>query len=86
MELLLGYSDSKKLTFTHKIKHNIRTSDNIPIHTKSYKYPQIFETEVQQQVKMMLNDGIIKESISPYTSPIWVVSKKSDASGKKKFR
>lgn len=80
------YSDSKKLTFTHKIKHHIRTSDNIPIHTKSYKYPQIFEAEVQQQVKKMLNDGIIKESISPYTSPIWVVPKKSDASGKKKFR
>lgn len=80
------YSDSEKLTFTHKIKHQIRTTDNIPIHTKSYKYPQIFETEVQEQIRKMLNDGIIKESISPYTSPIWVVPKKTDASGKKKFR
>lgn len=80
------YSESEKLTFTHKIKHNIRTSDNIPIHTKSYKYPQIFETEIQDQVKKMLKDGIIRESISPYTSPVWVVPKKSDASGKKKFR
>lgn len=80
------YTDSEKLTFTHKIKHQIRTSDNIPIHTKSYKYPQVFETEIQEQVKKMLNDGIIRESISPYTSPVWVVPKKSDASGKKKFR
>lgn len=80
------YSENDKLTFTHKIKHKIRTCDNIPIHTKSYKYPQIFEQEVQTQIKKMLHDGIIKESISPYTSPIWVVPKKSDASGKKKFR
>lgn len=80
------YKEDSKLTFTHKIKHNIRTTDNIPIHTKSYKYPQIFEEEVQQQIKKMLRDGIIKESISPYTSPVWVVPKKPDASGKRKFR
>lgn len=80
------YDENDQLTFTHKIKHTIRTADNIPIHTKSYKYPKIFEQEVQTQVKKMLRDGIIKESISPYTSPVWVVPKKSDASGKKKFR
>lgn len=80
------YLDSDKLSFTHKIKHKIRTVDNIPIHTKSYRYPKIFEDEVQVQVKKMLEDGIIRESISPYTSPVWVVPKKTDASGKKKFR
>lgn len=82
----LLYVESDKLSFTHKIKHKIRTVDSIPIHTKSYKYPYVYENEVQQQVKKMLKDGIIKESISPYTSPVWVVPKKSDASGKKKFR
>lgn len=80
------YLDTDKLSFTHKIKHQIRTVDNIPIHTKSYKYPKIFEDEVQKQVRKMLEDGIIRESISPYTSPVWVVPKKVDASGKRKFR
>lgn len=80
------YSDDQKLTFTHKIKHKIRTTDNIPIHSKSYRYPQIFESEVQTQIKKMLKDGIIQESISPYTSPVWIVPKKADASGVKKFR
>ena len=80
------YAESDKLSFTHKIKHKIRTVDSIPVHTKSYKYPYVFEKEVQEQVKKMLNDGIIKESISPYTSPVWVVPKKVDASGQKKFR
>lgn len=80
------YEESETLTFTHKIKHNIRTTDNIPIHVKSYKCPQIFEAEIQKQVRKMLKDGIIKESISPYTAPVWVVPKKADASGVKKFR
>lgn len=80
------YFEDEKLSFTHQIKHKIRTVDNIPIHTKSYRYPQVFETEVQKQVQQMLRDGIIKESISPYTSPVWVVPKKADASGVKKFR
>lgn len=80
------YTESDLLSFTHKIKHNIRTTDNIPIHTKSYKYPKVYEQVVQEQVAKLLRDGIIRESISPYTSPIWVVPKKADASGQKKFR
>lgn len=80
------YMETDKLSFTHKIKHNIRTVDNIPVHSKSYKYPYVYEKEVQEQIKKMLKDGIVKESISPYTSPVWVVPKKTDASGKKKFR
>lgn len=80
------YCEEDNLTFTHKIKHKIRTTDNIPIHTKSYKYPKVYEDVVRQQVDKLLKDGIVRESISPYTSPVWVVPKKSDASGQKKFR
>lgn len=80
------YCEDDNLTFTHKIKHKIRTTDNIPIHTKSYKYPKVYEEVVRQQVDKLLKDGIVRESISPYTSPVWVVPKKSDASGQKKFR
>ena len=34
----------------------------------------------------MLDQGIIQHSTSPFTSPIWIVPKKLDASGKQKWR
>lgn len=75
-----------KLTFTSKIKHNIKTTDNIPIHTKSYRYPYVHKEEVQRQINDMLEKGIIRPSSSPWSSPIWVVPKKIDASLKQKWR
>lgn len=41
---------------------------------------------VEQQVKELLDQGIIRPSKSPYNSPVWVVPKKMDASGEKKYR
>lgn len=79
-------SDNGKLTFTHEIKHTIDTTDEIPIRSKIYRYPYIYKDEIQKQILEMLSNGIIAPSSSPYNSPVWVVPKKSDASGMKKFR
>ncbi|GBP06327.1 Retrovirus-related Pol polyprotein from transposon 17.6 [Eumeta japonica] len=80
------YKENTKLTFTSVIKHEIRTTDNIPIHTKSYRYPYIHKNEVQKQIQEMLDNKIIRHSNSPYSAPIWIVAKKADASGKPKWR
>ena len=64
-----------KLSFTSKIKHSIKTTDEIPVHTKSYRYPYIHKEEVQRQINEMLEKEIIRPSCSPWSSPIWIVPK-----------
>lgn len=74
------------LTVTNAATNEIRTTDNIPIHAKSYRYPEVHKNEVSKQINKMLAQGIIKPSTSPWSSPLWVVPKKIDASGQKKWR
>lgn len=77
---------SEMLTFGNTIKHRIDTKDDIPVHTKSYRYPYSLKEEVQRQIQDLLRQGIIRPSSSPWSSPIWVVPKKLDATGKRKWR
>lgn len=91
INLCLQFSDiffleGDKLSFTSEIKHEIITNDAKPIVSKSYRYPQIHKNEVKSQIKTMLEQNIIEESTSPWSSPVWVVPKKADASGKQKYR
>lgn len=80
------YLEGDELTCTDAIQHNIPTTSNAPIHTKTYRYPEAHKAEVNQQITKMLNQNIIRPSNSPWNSPVWVVPKKQDASGKQKWR
>ncbi|KAH8237153.1 hypothetical protein KR038_005529, partial [Drosophila bunnanda] len=82
----IQYRERENLTFTSTIKHVIQTQHEDPAYRKPYKYPQSVDQEVNKQIKEMIEQGIIRKSKSPYCSPIWVVPKKADASGKPKFR
>lgn len=80
------YVEGEQLSFTNQIKHSINTTDDNPVHSKTYRYPYIHREEVRNQVQSMLRQGIIRPSTSAWSAPIWVVPKKSDASGKVKWR
>ena len=80
------FTEGKNLSFTNAIKHSIKTKDEMPIHAKSYRYPFCHREEVQRQISKLLEQGIIRHSISPWTSPVWIVPKKLDASGQRKWR
>lgn len=80
------YEENVDLTFTNAIRHQIRTTDHPPIAVKTYRYPYVHKSEVQKQIKEMLDKKIIRPSCSPYSAPVWVVPKKLDASGEKKWR
>lgn len=76
----LFYETNSNLSFTNVIKHRIITKNEIPIFSKTYRYPYIHKNEVRNQIQEMLESGIIRPSNSPYSAPIWIVPKKDDAS------
>lgn len=76
----------EKLTASSVVKHKIQTTDDNPVYTKTYRYPHAFKADVEDQIRELLDNGIIQHSNSPYSSPVWVVPKKTDASGKRKIR
>lgn len=90
-KMLLYYIDvfnleSDLLPCTDLSKHTITLKENKIINTKSYRPPECHKEEITRQMNEMLKKGIIEPSDSPYNSPVWVVPKKMDASGKQKWR
>lgn len=77
---------NEKLTYTTRVKAEINTNTDSPIYCKSYPYPVALKDEIEKQIKQLLNDEIIRPSRSPYNAPVWIVPKKMDNSGEKKFR
>ena len=82
----LFLKEDQPLTFTNQVKRQIDLKNDKPIFTKSYRYPYVHKEEVKKQIDKMLKEGIIRPSYSPWSSPIWIVPKKADASGKAKWR
>ncbi|XP_045468252.1 uncharacterized protein LOC123676417 [Harmonia axyridis] len=77
---------NQPLSFSSRIKHKIRTTDDVPVHCKIYRYPEVHREEVKKQIKDLLDKNIIRPSISPWSFPVVIVPKKEDLSGKVKWR
>jgi hypothetical protein len=79
----------QKFTFTTAAEHAIPTPAIDPtrrINSKPYRITEIHREKVRRQTDRMLQDGIIEPSTSPWNSPILVIPKTKDASGRKKWR
>uniref|UniRef100_A0A6V7KDU1 RNA-directed DNA polymerase n=1 Tax=Bracon brevicornis TaxID=1563983 RepID=A0A6V7KDU1_9HYME len=48
--------------------------------------PHALKEEVEKQIESQLSSGIIKPSESPYNSPVWIIPKKPDSQGNKRWR
>ncbi|XP_039308185.1 uncharacterized protein LOC120358336 [Solenopsis invicta] len=80
------YIPNDYLGQTHVVTHKITTTDDVPIHTKQYRFPPIHKDEINRQVNQLRSNDIIVPSNSPYNSPVWIVPKKSDSTGNKRWR
>lgn len=58
----------------------------MPLHTKQYRYPPIHKEEIDKQMRELLANDIVVPSNSPYNSTLWIVPKKADPPGNKKWR
>ncbi|WKA00247.1 hypothetical protein VitviT2T_018626 [Vitis vinifera] len=79
--LLEEYSDvfaaPTKLPPTREIDHKIPLKDGTEaINVRPYRYAYFQKTEIENQVRDMLNAGLIRPSTSPFSSPVLLVKKK----------
>jgi hypothetical protein len=58
----------------------------MPIQTRQYRFPVVHKDEINKQVNELLDQNIIKPSKSPYNTPVWIVPKKPDSKGNKRWR
>ena len=64
------------------VKHRIDTGDTKPIKQRAYRASGENKKLIEEEVKKMLEKGVIEKSTSPWASPIVIVPKKS---GEKRF-
>lgn len=79
-ELLTEFTDifqePKELPPTRSHDHCIPLkSDSEPTNVRPYRYPHFQKAEIERQVRDMLHSGIIRPSVSPYSSPVLLVKK-----------
>jgi hypothetical protein len=61
---------------TRACDHRIHLLPNTALITmRPYRYPQLLKDEIEKQCTEMLNLGIIRSSMSPFSSPILLVRK-----------
>lgn len=82
----LFHVEGDVLSATNAVEHTIELTDPIPVKSKIYRYPPCHRKEIDRQVNELLDQGIIRPSRSPYSSPVWLVPKKPGPDGLPKFR
>ena len=61
---------------TSLVQHVIDTGDAMPIKQRPHRASPDVKKEIDRQVDEMLENGIIKESVSPWSSPVVLVKKR----------
>jgi hypothetical protein len=64
----------------HTFDHRIHLLPNTPpVAVRPYRYPQLLKDEIEAQCQAMLEQGIIRASTSPFSTPVLLVRKPDDS-------
>ncbi|KAL1140037.1 hypothetical protein AAG570_007014 [Ranatra chinensis] len=80
------HTEGEPLSATGRVRHEIVIPDDRVVYIKPRRYPQALMDVIRQELKGLLDQGIIRKSISLYCSPLWVVPKPPDAQGNLRHR
>ena len=61
---------------TNLVRHHVSVGDAIPIQQKPYRVPYAQRDLVKRELDLMLKADVIRPSVSPWASPIVLVTKK----------
>lgn len=81
------YIEGDILKTTTAYIHNIKLKPHIDtVYTKQYRIPESHKTEIERQLADLEKKQIIERSTSRFNSPLLLVKKAPDGSGKPQFR
>ncbi|KAL1129491.1 hypothetical protein AAG570_012436 [Ranatra chinensis] len=80
------HREGEFLSATGRVRHEIVIPDDRVVYVKPRRYPQALTEVLEKEVRDLLAQGIIRKSVSPYFSPLWVVPKTPDAQGNPRYR
>ena len=70
------FEEPRGLPPPHRQDHRIHLLPaSPPVAVRPYRYPQLLKDEIECQCEDMLGQGIIRESTSPFSSPVLLVRK-----------
>ena len=62
---------------TNVIQHEIKVNSDSYLKQKPYQVPYHYRKDVEKEIQLLLDNGLIQKSQSPYASPIVIVKKKN---------
>lgn len=68
---------TNKLGVTNRIEYQIQLSDTTPVRHSPYRLSPPKMKEMRRLIEQMLSEGVIRPSVSPYASPMFLVPKPS---------
>ena len=77
--------EGQPLSFTHCVKHKLNLKDNTPVYVRMYRQPMETKLEIKKQVQNLIDQDIIRDSISPWSCPVNIVTRTIDGKIKKRM-